>query len=253
MLVKVLCSDLDGTLFVHGTISKAVYESIQSFQKKGNLFGIASGRSLQQLLKKMKKYSIQPDFYIACNGALLFRNNEVHVVKTIPFDLVENVRKIALKHHVQVFAIGDGIHHEVLKTHLSWLHILVGKGASIYLDSQPISHENIAAIYIKDARLHVCRAIEKEINQLYGNELEVKINCGINVDITYHGVTKAEAIREMFANEDVEIYTIGDSFNDISMIEAFYGYAMENGNNQVKQVAKKVVSSVKEAIEDLED
>ena len=45
-----------------------------------------------------------------------------------------------------------------------------------------------------------------------------------------------------------DIYTIGDSFNDINMIESFYGFAVENANDEVKKVAKQVISSVNEAI-----
>ncbi|WZU00813.1 HAD hydrolase family protein [Erysipelothrix sp. D19-032] len=44
------------------------------------------------------------------------------------------------------------------------------------------------------------------------------------------------------------VYTIGDSYNDLPMIKAFHGFAMDNGVDAVKKHAQNVVATVGDAL-----
>ena len=44
------------------------------------------------------------------------------------------------------------------------------------------------------------------------------------------------------------VYTIGDSYNDVEMIEKFNGYSIENAKEEVKKVSKGECSSVSKLI-----
>ncbi len=59
------------------------------------------------------------------------------------------------------------------------------------------------------------------------------------IEITPIGVTKATAIRKMISQFDSpEVFTIGDVVTDISMVDEFYGFAVENANPELKKIAK---------------
>ena len=111
---------------------------------------------------------------------------------------------------------------------------------------------HVVAIYLKDFNKFRCSKISKEILNKFGDYVEVKINARINIDITARNVTKENAISKIKDEfPEAMIYTVGDSLNDIGMIQTYYGYAMKSGNAAVKKVAKKQVKSVAEAIRDI--
>lgn len=252
--MKILCSDFDGTLYLNGIISADVVKAIAKFQAQGNLFGVVTGRGLSSLNNHLSKYDIKPDFLILSNGALYIKDNQRIINGQIKWDLVEKLKLIADKHKIQMMAVCDGDKHETLATkqRLSLIAYLMRHASSLYLNSTAVNNDEVVAVYIKDLNPKRCLKISEEIMSLYGDELELKINTGINVDITAKNITKESAImkiKDEFPN--ALIYTIGDSLNDIGMVSKYYGYAINSGSDQVKAVAKKCVNNVREAIEDI--
>ena len=53
----------------------------------------------------------------------------------------------------------------------------------------------------------------------------------------------------MFGVDPKDVITIGDNYNDIPMIEAFNGVAVQNAKPEVKAAAKLVVNDFAELIE----
>ena len=76
----------------------------------------------------------------------------------------------------------------------------------------------------------------------------VNVNC---VDIVPEGVSKAEGlyfIEQHLGLEHDAIYAIGDSFNDIPMIEEFHGCAMMHARSAIVEPAEHVFISIEECI-----
>ena len=46
-----------------------------------------------------------------------------------------------------------------------------------------------------------------------------------------------------------DIWSVGDNYNDLAMIEPFHGCAMINGVDAVKEAAEYTVSSIAEVVE----
>ncbi|MBR3840138.1 MAG: HAD family phosphatase [Erysipelotrichales bacterium] len=252
--MKILCSDFDGTLAIADTVSKDTIKAIKDFQRVGNLFGIVTGRSLKSLEPNIAKYDIHPDFLILSNGALIIKDGKSIVNGKIDKDVINQIIRIANEHRITSVSLSDGIHHEIqpTKTRLSLGALVLKIGNALYMKSTKVDFENIVAIYLKDFDKNRCSRVGEAILNELKDYVELKINAGINVDITAHNITKESAIyklKDEFPN--AMIYTVGDSLNDVGMIKAFYGYAMKNGNDAVKQVAKKQVKSVAEAIRDI--
>lgn len=72
MSIKMIVSDLDGTLFNSDkkgyTVSKELIKEIKEFQESGNIFTIATGRPIETSLDVAKTVGINAP-YIAYNGA----------------------------------------------------------------------------------------------------------------------------------------------------------------------------------------
>ena len=47
------------------------------------------------------------------------------------------------------------------------------------------------------------------------------------------------------------IFTIGDSYNDIEMIKNFNGYCVNNAKEEIKKISQKQYKSVSKLIEEL--
>lgn len=73
------------------------------------------------------------------------------------------------------------------------------------------------------------------------NSIEV-ISCKTNKSIAIKEIAKIENISRE------NIYTVGDSFNDLEMLEAFNGFCMESGEETVKNKILNKCSSVEEVI-----
>jgi hydroxymethylpyrimidine pyrophosphatase-like HAD family hydrolase len=66
------------------------------------------------------------------------------------------------------------------------------------------------------------------------------------------GVNKATAVdfaAKMFKIEKDNIYTAGDNYNDIMMLQEYHGYAMVNGTRAVWQYAEGTASNICEVID----
>ncbi|MBC8016730.1 MAG: HAD-IIB family hydrolase, partial [Sporomusaceae bacterium] len=97
-------------------------------------------------------------------------------------------------------------------------------------------------IYRDPALIDEMRNELKKITQL-----EIVDSSKYNIEITRKGVSKGKAVEMLAILYNVkreEIITIGDSENDISMIEyAGLGIAMGNASDRVKQAADYVTDS----------
>ena len=93
--------------------------------------------------------------------------------------------------------------------------------------------------------VELIRELRAEIQSI--KQLEIVDSSRYNVEITRKGVSKGNAVAMLasfYGLRREEIVTIGDSENDLSMIEyAGLGIAMENAADNVKQKADFVTSS----------
>ena len=99
--------------------------------------------------------------------------------------------------------------------------------------------------------LEEAAALTKEINDKYGEYLNAFQNV-IEVDIAPKGTSKGEAvsvIRDYYG--DCKIYGIGDSLNDLPLLEASdVSYTFPYALAEVQAKVTKVVKNICEALED---
>ncbi len=227
---KMLVSDYDGTFYTDEDNIKLNVEEVEKFRRLNNLFVIATGRSYYDFGKKKKKYDIKYDYLVINHGATILNKEEKPISnyaidENVKLDLV---KELDLQDQETMFACS------VLESRVS------------------IKNKNITKINKKYKTLEEARRINEYINKKYKNKVESYLLPTSNaVEVISAKTNKAKAVQELSNLENIKqenVYTIGDSYNDVEMVEKFNGYAMENAKEEVKKVSKGECSSVSNLI-----
>ncbi|MDD8049164.1 MAG: HAD-IIB family hydrolase [Thomasclavelia sp.] len=252
--MKVLASDFDNTLFFRdsqvffeGYIKDEDKEAIKRFQRKGNLFGICSGRPLVGITRDVK--DIQLDFYIVSSGAAIFdKDLKVIYENRINMDLVKKVIKkygddksYSLADENDFCSINGEKHfHNRLPNYnnVDDIDKEYVVHFSIHFDNEKICHE-------------YALKLEKDFPMLEGYQnIE-------SLDIVAKGCSKGQGIKimeEYLKVNSKDFSCIGDNYNDIPMLEISDNSYTFNGSPQgVKDIADKYVDSIAECISDIID
>lgn len=229
-------TDLDGTLLSYkDVISEENVQKLKEFKKKNGYIAVATGRRLirTQFLKDI--YGLEFDAIIALNGALIYINSEE--VKRYIMDKEANERFI--KDYIDILKNADFIIDEE-KVKLE--NYLKHKDDSELLGIN-IELKNMDDIYID--------GLVKDMQHKYGKYFSIFKNQNY-IDIAPYNVSKGKAlkiIRDRLGISNDNVYSIGDSGNDISMIkEAGIGATFSNAEPKIREVASVVVDSFTEFI-----
>lgn len=252
--MKILASDYDGTFRVDNEVSKENIEAVHAWRKAGNAFGFVSGRSMESIRREIEEHGIEIDFVIGNNGGVIYDKDFTEIKSYyIPFEKAMDITSYLKKESCVSYVLNNGYHrakvvldetkedskYANVKLQISEQDILRGKKIAQIVASLEKSEdgERIANYINGHFKGYACG---------YRN-----IHC---VDITPHGVSKATGLAYMVKKLQVEkeqVYAIGDSYNDIPMLETFHGIAMKEAPMQVKSYTEMEAKSVSEAIQKL--
>lgn len=243
-----LASDFDNTLLFNDQLKDGDVKAIERFQKKGHLFGICSGRSLTGILNPSLPYGVEYDFYILLSGALILnKDKEVIFERQIPMQLVLDIEKDVECHNSHV------VYQDVMYT--------TDEKSSFRMSYVP-SYENLStdkvsaySLHFKENELDKAMKTTQYINEKYG-EWIVAFQNNEHIDMAMKGCSKGEGmkiIQDYFKLSDEQVHGIGDSWNDLPMLDAIINsYSFDYSHPSVQAHAKTIVKSVAECIEDIE-
>ncbi len=240
--MKLIASDFDGTLCRGGPLTDTDREAIQKWRRDGNIFGLISGRGTIGLIWLQESIKFEYDFLAGSSGAhTVDANNEDMFAYTCDN---EKIQKMA--HFIQEnggLSCGVALmrdHKDLYNKNNPVLDVELMK--SIPCTTQMNTYFETE----EEARIFV-----EKVNREFVGEFTAHQNGGC-VDIPPYGISKAVGIAkvaEMFGVDPKDVITIGDNYNDIPMIEAFNGVAVQNAKPEVKAAAKLVVNDFAELIE----
>lgn len=250
--MKILASDYDGTLRTEEMVDCNDIHAIQEFRKAGNLFGLVTGRSMESIQKEVEVNQIEFDFIVANNGGVIY-DRDFHQLQCLYMDFNKALDIIAYIKTLDCvsYVINDGFYRYKFSVDENQIDHKYGNMADTsereedILDRGKISQ---LVISLNDALL--AEEIARYINANFiGYAIAyVNVHC---VDIVPAGVSKADGLyfieQHMGLNHD-DVYVIGDSFNDISMIEEFHGCAMAHARSAITSLAEHVFISMEECI-----
>lgn len=251
MGMKILGSDFDGTLTVGG-IGETKCALIRRWREAGNLFGIVSGRGTGYFRELRERYpDLEMDFFAAYNGAVILDGKGTVADATLCTE-VAAAELTAFLHGAGcpfVFVnLSDGAGGE--------------KNFTVRRDGEPLREgecrlaalpDGLTAFYQISVQLETpaeAAAVTARVKTAFGSRLNPLQN-NFCIDVVASAVNKAFGLRRvaaLFGGVEEEIIAVGDNVNDLDMLRAFPSYAMENGVEEAKAVAKNTIASVDKLI-----
>ena len=251
-MIKHIFCDLDGTLYHRGIDNQDV-EAIKEIEKKGVRFHIATGRIFNQAYNMTKDKLTINGYYICENGSYIHDKDHRVVFKgTIDDQIVKKViARFEAKNAHMYFKYNGKI---VL---LGGKELFNQYSSDYIVDPDFINRdsfeEKIGNIGVISEDIEELSRIELYLESEFNEVLDVYFSSENTINMVPKGVSKRKAIEhisEILGASMDEIATIGDSPNDINMLEGIkYSFAMENARDSVKQSASYTAISVRDAID----
>lgn len=266
-MIKMIASDMDGTLLSsHLAISETNKEAVLEAQAQGIEFMVATGRAYSEAKPALDDAGIKCCM-ITGNGAQIFDENGEAIVtfsidkkttkeimttlreKNLYFELMttNGVYAESQPQRVENFAtlLANQVPHLTFKmaiamasTHLNMLPVhYINNYDDLLIDD---SVEILKVIAFSDEGPKLLRPIADELEA--NGPLYVTASFPNNIEINHKDAQKGNAVKLMAEKRGIEledVMTIGDNFNDVSMLKvAGVSFAMGNAEEDVKKIAK---------------
>lgn len=243
-----LASDFDNTLYfsqIDGCYKKEDIKAIKEFQKKGYLFGLCTGRPFIGALEPIKDV-LEPDFYIVTTGACIYdKHLNIIYSQCIEISLIKAIHH-QFKEDAVCLVQGNGYLYVFDPSHKR------ESSEYIYVPTpDDIDTDRIYGISLMTPNdIQKSTWIASEINRLYGDQVVAYQNVD-SVDVVRKGCSKGSGIRCVKDSLDLDMIAgIGDSYNDIPMLEAAdTSFTFLSSPQAVQNKATQLVHGIDEAIE----
>ncbi len=273
-MIKLFVSDLDGTLLSNTkTISSENKAAIMAAQEKGCRIVLATGRGIDSTLMYAKE--LQMDLY---GGYLVLNNGQQFYNMSTKTLLTNGV--IAQKDAQQAFLVAKELRlqlilssahglsfytpkelipvralYQVINKMLPYFGFIFQKfNISQIFNFLKSSHlrmvvheEDVVGEYQKVGFAHIgpkMQKVEPILREKLSDRMELMRVGGAWIDGSPKGITKLSGIQQVMALHHInydEVMTVGDSQNDLTMIQAFpRGIAMGNAEEEIKSIASEI-------------
>lgn len=254
---KALASDLDGTLLLHdrthdgntwgGHFLPQDLKAIARLRKTGALFGVCSGRPLGGMTIDLRQGGVEVDFSITMSGAVISdgagktlfeRTLGLPLVRELYDLLLPLVEDRLLVQAGDLYCYKDGRGIPGRMRHIESLDEIAG---------EPI-HGLAGGFGTEERAAAACSML----NERYGDRVFAAQNMA-SVDISPAGCSKGSSLLRAKELLGVDLFAgIGDSYNDLTMLDAAdVAYTFNRSPEQVRDAADVLVDTEAEAIEDL--
>lgn len=256
-MIKLIITDMDGTLLdEYGKMPSGALELVKEVHDRGYAFCVASGRNFPGLSERFKGL-VEDMYFITDNGSNVFRGSELVIshpmskedmqfvmdyADTIPgavpfYNGVKNIYVPRLKDESQM----DRVNHEFLYYFKEYLFV---EDLDEILARDSVTR---AGIFTEECVYDgLYQKAKKDIPQY-----NISASAEFCIDIMGLGVNKGLCIKELqellgITVEETMIF--GDNYNDICMMDrAAYSYAMENGQEELKNICNYIAPPNTEA------
>lgn len=270
-MIKVIATDMDGTLLGDShRLDEVTLNAIHHAQAAGIRFMLATGRNYDGAVNALGELAPQLTCdYLVGSGAEV-RNPEKEIVsrKIMDYDLCREVYEIIKKYPVAMIFCTDGcdyqigtpeeveegmmLHLELFYENLSREEIIKsGSYKRLKAKTRMLSNfdelvENqipVFKFYIFSKDVPMLEEMKREL--IVDPRIAVASSFSTNLEITDVRAQKGPVLKEYIESLGYtmdEVMVFGDSLNDLSMLEMDFGatIAMENGDQEVKDVAKYI-------------
>ncbi|MGM9947340.1 HAD-IIB family hydrolase [Floccifex sp.] len=255
-MTKILATDYDGTLKYAQNVMQEDLDAIKKWKEAGNLFVIVTGRSMESIKAQADLYQIPVDYYVTNNGGMVFDADGNKLFSSY-LDTVTSIDLLYIAKEIEgvvSYVVNDGYNRH---------RIVVNKDLQErrYLTLEPdLTEEQVmdlgryAQVVISMVETGLAVSLAEQINSNFDDIVQAYANQFV-VDIVPKGTSKAtglDFVCEFSEVDEMDVYTIGDSYNDIPLMEfGINGACMSTALEDVKEHALKEYDSIHDMITDI--
>ena len=267
-MIKLIASDMDGTLLNHNhKIPKENVKLINFAKNQGIEFVVATGRAYYEALPALNEENINCDV-ISFNGGIVYdkNGNIISITPMLPKDLyytIEILKSFDISYQLYT---KNTIYTKSIETDINaYIDLIRSNGydpdvehlraeAQQKLDVGYITEVENIELYLNEKENPPIKiiAISNDISKLENATklLSENINISVtssganNIEIMHKNATKGTALKEIAKIYGINLenaVAIGDNLNDQAMLDIVgYSVAMKNGNIKLIEQAKYV-------------
>lgn len=250
--MKLFASDYDGTLLYAKNIMPEDLQAIDKWKEAGNAFAIVTGRSYVSIKQQIEKYNLPVDYLITNNGGMVF-DKEGNVLLSNYLDYVTSLDIIyacKMQEGVCSYVVNDGINRHRIVIDDSNEHRYPNLEPDMP-EEEVLNMAKYAQIVISMSEVELAVSLANILNAYFGESIVAYANNYV-VDVVPKGISKAtglDFICEWINVNEEDVYTIGDSYNDIPLMEyGVHGAVMETAFEDVKEHASVEYASVHDMV-----
>lgn len=252
MNYKMIVTDLDDTLLdKNGKVSLEDKKAIMEAQEKGVKFVLASGRptyAMKDLAKELNlsKYG---SYILSFNGGIITEcsTNNIILKETLSVEDIHKLYAFSKEENIHIITyIDDQIISETESEYID-VEVNLTKMPHNLVKSfkEEVKKDSVKCIILSEPT-HL-KEMEKKLIEKYGEEYSIAISKPFFLEVTKKGVDKGQSLLRLVDILDIdskEIIAVGDSYNDISMLEvAGLSVAVENAKEEVKNIVDYITKS----------
>lgn len=217
-----IASDYDGTLNIDRRIDAHTADAIRKWRACGRYFGVVTGRGLD-FINTAEEQKLPFDYLILFNGSLVVsKDRSVLFQSLIPVETFASLARAMAQYD-------DIVYYEEC-------------------DGTPKPH-----YYATFENAERALQVKSELDPVFGDRVNIFVN-GPHINIGNIGTGKAQGvdfILRHFSLPDDSAAVVGDDYNDLDMILAHSGWAIESGRPDVVAKAPHTCKSVGDLIDSL--
>lgn len=271
-MIKVIASDMDGTLL--GDDHKPAPETLAAVQRacdSGIRFMIATGRNFPGAMAELKDCGLVCDYIVSSGAEVRNPRQQVVAVHPISMELCRTIYEEIKDYPISVTFCTDGNDYKIgtpeeieeslmLQMHLffsdlpreelvqteTYQRIIRSTKTVSDMDELEAAKVPIYKLFLYSEDKGMLGELKQRLEQ--NKEIAVASSFPTNLEITDVKAQKGPVLKEYIESLGYtmdEVMALGDSLNDLSMIEMDFGatVAMANAEPEVKDAAKYITKS----------
>ena len=254
-MIKIIASDLDGTLLYNGQLSKNNYMAVKQLQDNGIEFVMASGRNITEIKLVDFRDIVCPKVLIN-GGVVVDEDYNVISATYMSYEEMATILDYINKYKVGAIFYGTekrfGVNVEIMADSFKADGDVFG--SNFFNDLKEI--KSLDEIDVDICKVEVMDGVRFDMLKEMADKILTTKNFGVtssypnNIEVTPLNVDKfrgLKSIMDKYGYKDDEVAIFGDSDNDFELFEnVTESYAMGNANERIKSHAKYVIGSCKD-------
>lgn len=254
MMIKLIASDLDGTLLLNGaqTLPEGICDQIRRLKEKGILFVAASGRQYANLRRLFAP--VQDEIaYICENGCLVFYQGKLLRRERMDRAIGQEILKAIMeKDTAEALLSGEDTSYLQPKTEQYRYRVehIVKNNVTIVDDILQTSEPYFKiSVYERDGLGDTVEYWKK----MFSDRVTVVTSGNEWLDMMPFSVNKGTAMQVLLDHLQIkpeECLAFGDNYNDVEMLELVeHNCAMDSGKQEILDLCKYHTDTVGNALE----